>query len=400
LPGEEITTDTFASESGQCMTPLLASSEAFGVPAYIERDEESPSRYEPLPLARGDRIGRYTIRSLLAEGGMGMVFRAVDRQLGRRVAIKLLRPRTVDGTALFGHRDRLLREAQALAQLSHPNIVTIYDVGTTKGSLFIAMEYVDGRSLRAWLAQRRRPWHEIAAVFVQAGRGLAAAHAAGIVHRDFKPGNVLIGRDGRVRVLDFGIARGLDDDQAARSDQSLTESDITRPEMLSARLTDVNIVLGTAGYIAPEQLFQKPVTPRSDQFSFCVALYEALFGVRPYPGKDGLEVARAFRKGCIAAPEKKQRIPRRMRRALVRGLAVDPDLRHPSMDTLLCELEACPAERPRPVASAVLLLSTACLAAYGALWFHEHVFPGPAHGARQCEQTVPEPGDPASQRAG
>lgn len=369
-----------------------------GVPEFIDREEDSAEPIGSKRFGPGDHIGRYRIRSVLARGGMGVVLGAADRQLGRRVAIKVVRPPASDELAVPARRERLLREAQALAQVSHPNIVGIYDVGTADDALFIAMEYVEGTDLRGWLQTHEPGWRQVMDVFLQAGEGLAAAHAAGIVHRDFKPANVLVGNDGRVRVADFGLARAMElelelDPEPAANDEI---SSVTRPAMLSARLTDVNIVLGTAGYIAPEQLLRQHVGPHTDQFSFCVALYEALFGVKPYAGADVIDMVQRFKRGQIEPPRRRPPgLPRRVRRALLRGLQMDPALRHPSMGSLLRELRD---ERPTVAArlgGAALVAGTALLAAYAAVWAHDAITSGPPVPAgAECE----DPGHAAESR--
>jgi serine/threonine protein kinase len=341
------------------------------VPSHVERARDTPTRLDGPAIGPGDWIGRYRIRDVLAGGGMGLVYKASDRDLGRRIAIKVLHGRGRTDLAFTGRRERLLREAQALAQLSHPNIVSVYDVGKADDRLFVAMEYVEGHSLRDWLAERPRSVAEILSVFVQAGRGLAAAHASGIIHRDFKPTNVLVGIDGRVRVVDFGLARGLYDDCAQGVD-----GDVTRPGMLSTPLTDANIVLGTMGYISPEQLLERQATPRSDQFSFCVALYEALYGERPYPGNDVIQIASRYREGRIEPLAGRTGVPRRIHRCLLRGLQTDPEERYPSMTALLRDLDRRPTQHWRHLAATTLILATAWIAAYAAVWFHQSVFPG------------------------
>ena len=266
-------------------------------------------------------IERYVIVGVLGAGAMGVVYAAYDPQLRRRVAVKLLRP----SASAAGAPD-LLREARAMAMLQHPNVIAVHDAGDAGGRLFVAMELVEGMTLRQWLAQPRSRAETIAAL-VQAGRGLEAAHAAGLVHRDFKPDNVLVGDDGRVRVTDFGLARlGDDPDAMARA--------------------------GTPAYMAPEQLLGRTVDARSDQFSFCVTLYEALYGRRPFTvdaaGRAGPADSPigALRKQIVAGPAwpASPRLPRRLTRAIARGLDADPERRFPSMAALLASL---PGERPR-----------------------------------------------------
>jgi len=165
--------------------------------------------FEPGELSPGRTLaGRYTLLGTLGQGGMGLVLAAYDARLDRRVALKLLRSRRGSRSEKT-EEARLLREAQAMARLNHPNVVAVYDAGTLEnGSVFIAMEYVQGQTLSRWRQQQERSWREVLGVYLAAGQGLPAAHAAGLVHRDFKPDNVLVGEDGRVKVTDFGLARG------------------------------------------------------------------------------------------------------------------------------------------------------------------------------------------------
>jgi eukaryotic-like serine/threonine-protein kinase len=291
-------------------------------------------------LRPGARIGRYVVHRKLGRGGMGVVYGASDPELERRVAIKLVRGRI--RSKRFS--TRLRREAQALARLLHPNIVALYDVGTAPEGIFMAMEYVPGHDLAHWLRARDRTWNEIVDVFVEAGRGLAVAHAAGLVHRDFKPTNVMVTADGRVKVLDFGLAFGT-----PTLDPWLSSSG-GDGSLLSRRLTRTNVVLGTAGYMSPESLMDHaPVGPRSDQFSFCVALFEALYGERPYAGRTPIEMAAAFAARRVQKPPRTKGVPRRIERALLRGLALDPDARHPCMNALLDALRPAPRRRWRAI---------------------------------------------------
>ena len=284
---------------------------------------------------------RYTLLRKLGEGGMGVVFAAYDEELDRRVAIKLLR--TLDANHERG-RERMLREAKTLARLSHPNIVHVYDAGTTQGQVFVAMEYVDGCTLRQWVEARRRGWAEVLAMYVQAARGLAAAHAAGVVHRDFKPDNVLIGKDGRARVADFGLATVLDREAVTISSSGDSSSLVEEP------LTQTGALLGTPVYMSPEQHTRRPADARSDQFSFCVALYESLYDVRPFTGSTRQDLALQVIRGVVREPPRHNGVPERVRRVLLRGLAVEPGWRWPSMDALTAALTRTPW-RPRWLAA-------------------------------------------------
>jgi len=282
--------------------------------------------------AEAATIGRYRVLDRLGQGAMGVVYSALDEQLDRRIAIKLLHAGRgqVHGEA----RERLRREALALGRLSHPNVVAIYEIGEARDQLFVAMELVEGVTLQAWLTERPRRVTEILAAYVQAGHGLAAAHAVGLVHRDFKPENVLIGRDGRVRVVDFGLARHAFDE---------TTSHAVAPQhgRLDSALTATGALLGTPAYMAPEQAGTAVrVDARADQFSFCVALYEALYGERPFGGATLEAYVAAVAAGDVRPPTPGRRVPRQLRRALVRGLRSAPDERWPDMHALLATLTA------------------------------------------------------------
>jgi predicted Ser/Thr protein kinase len=290
----------------------------------------------PSPVARRDRVGRYVVLSALGVGGMGVVFAAYDPQLGRKVALKLLR----SGLAVSSQdaRSRLRREAQAIAQLSHPHVVSVYDVGTTdEGALYIAMEFVEGDTLTSWLRKYPRDWREILDVFRQAARGLLAAHSVGLLHRDFKPDNVLVGGDGRVRVTDFGLARSvLAPDELSHAKPVMTALDVA--------LTATGTVLGTPRYMPPEQLTGPDLDARSDQFSFCVALYEALYGSHPLRG--GTSVSMLDHGEGAAPPPEATRVPAPIGRAVLRGLERDRSRRFPSMSALIAELEVQPRRSP------------------------------------------------------
>jgi len=274
-----------------------------------------------VPLAQAEveyapTFGRFEARGLLGRGGMGMVLRAYDPKLGRDVALKLIAPERWEAATVGNQRLEL--EARALAQLSHPNVVTVYDIGTVGEQPFIAMELVDGMTLRSWLSNIPRSEREILAMFGACARGLAAAHAAGLVHRDFKPDNVLIGGDGRPRVTDFGL--------------------------VASDATSIKGVEGTPAYMAPEQWLGSGVDARADQFAFCVALWEALAGARPFRGSDDVRLREAVLAGAISAEPR----PRRAFAAVLeRGLAREPQDRWPSLDDLMRELERVAPRRRR-----------------------------------------------------
>ncbi len=280
------------------------------------------------PLSAGQRVaGKYEVVAAIGEGGMGVVYRARDTRLDRDVALKV--GSTVSASALA----RMEREAQALARLSHPNVVVIHEVGEVAGRLFVAMEYVGAGTARGWLAARKRTAHEIIALYCAAGDGLAAAHAAGIVHRDFKPDNVLVGDDGRPRVADFGLAREV-----------VTTEDGEAPS--SVEITRVGAIVGTPAYMAPEQLAGDAVDARADQFAFAASLWEALYGARPFAGATPAEVERAIDSSEPRATTRRSGVPRHVELALRRALRKRADDRWPSLAPLLAVLRR---ERRRSV---------------------------------------------------
>ncbi len=399
-------------------------------------------------------IGRYRVEGPLGAGGGGMVFAAFDPVLGRRVAVKLLRS---DQPGAMATGERLREEAQAMARLAHPNVVTVYDVGEHEGGFYIAMELVEGLSLRDWLAETARPWREVLGAYFQAGRGLAAAHDVGLVHRDFKPANVLMGRDGRVRVVDFGLASdvvgastlphvatdeddvteldedGLDqyhresrltevertvDEQGARAQaradaprasesavlpamgdvlrthdgsgpdvlqtyeaprpqeaglraqselrtidafrtmdplqtsdalRTLVGPDVTAeghllrtmapdPGATQPGVSTARWVAGTPAYMAPEQFLGRPADARSDQFAFCVALYEGLYGRRPFAGDTAVAIAEEVLAGRVLPPPRRTKVPRWIHVIVEQGLALHRHDRHPSVRSMLASI--------------------------------------------------------------
>ena len=346
-------------------------------------------------LPRGTCVGRYVVIDRIGQGGMGVVYRAYDPELDRPIALKLVA--ALDDEATGAKRDRLLREAQALARLQHPNVVAVHDVGTFRGVVFIAMDFVEGQTLRAWLRDKPRRRREILDAFVAAGEGLAAAHRAGLVHRDFKPDNVIVGNDGRVRVLDFGLARDAEsrDGHAAPpralvdseqldvtvDDKPSAKAEVTQPRrdlpplatpvppsqsggpgnLLMTPLTRSDAVIGTPRFMAPEQGRAQKADARADQFSFCVALYHALYGGYPYP--QTADEAAHDDAWKLAEPPSGATVPRWLRGVLVRGLAERPADRWGSMEELLAALRADPAiKRQRLWRGAAVLATVASLA--------------------------------------
>ncbi|MBA3545732.1 MAG: serine/threonine protein kinase, partial [Nannocystis sp.] len=293
------------------------------------------------------KLGRYSVLRRIGAGGMGVVYLGYDGELDRKVALKLLRLRSADAD---GHASaRLVREARALARVDHPHVIAVHEVGSHEGAVFLAMDLVEGVSLEAWQRERPRPWRALVEIYIQAGRGLAAAHAAGVIHRDFKPANVLIGDDGRgghrARVVDFGLARAAGeqgDEVGPTTNESRSlagDGALVHPEgTLGSALTATGALLGTPAYMAPEQLLGGRADARSDQFSFALGLHEALCGQRAFAGDsvDALRVAvLAGHRRPLGAD---RRAPRWLHRILDRALELAPERRHPSMQALLDQL--------------------------------------------------------------
>jgi len=345
-------------------------------------------------LEQGACIGRYVILRWLGEGGMGVVYKAYDPELERPVALKLLH--TVDdgkSPTATARRERLFREAKALARLSHPNVLAIYDVGTFGTDVFLATEFVEGPTLSAWLTEAKRSRAEVLAVLLDAGEGLAAAHRAGLVHRDFKPANVMVSTDGRVRVLDFGLARADPGEGTPVSHRGLAPDDLAAeavvapfrgpvtipppssqetspasnrspssapsPGQLDHTITEFGQVVGTPAFMPPEQHRLHAVDARSDQYSFCVTLYQALYGELPFEGRGAVYNGNLMA-GRVRGAAAGSDVPRWLRAILLRGLSVDPAARFASTEDLLAALRADPdvARRRRitvAVAAATLL---------------------------------------------
>jgi serine/threonine-protein kinase len=321
-------------------------------------------------------IGRYVVLDMVGQGAMGEVYAAYDPKLNRKVAIKVLRAQPGVDVVDANLRLRMMREAQAIARLSHPNVVIVHDVGAFGAQVFVAMEFVDGQTVSEWLASEPRAWPDVLKIFADAGRGLAAAHEKNLVHRDFKPDNVMIGTDGHVRVMDFGLARSTaaavpwrassraGDDAAAaravtiaasldeRADGDLAATREVSPvhwsseapanvasDVTALQITRAGAVMGTPAYMAPEQFLGDETDARTDQFSFCVAVYEALYRVSPFAGMTFDERREGVLGGEVREPPPRNGVPTQIRKLLLRGLKRDPKERWPSMKALLAALE-------------------------------------------------------------
>jgi tetratricopeptide (TPR) repeat protein len=326
------------------------------------------------------QLGRYRVDREVGSGGMGTVYAAHDPELGRVVAVKLLRATGPSGAG-SAFRARLAREAQAMARMAHPNVITIYDIGTHDDHPFIAMELVDGGTLTSWLQERPRSWREVTEVMLAAGRGLAAAHAAGVVHRDFKPDNVLVGADGRVRVTDFGLAQLAEEPPETSAASGPIDSGRT------PTLTRTGAVLGTPAYMPPEQIDGTSAGERSDVFSYCATLYKALYGELPFEGRELEQLRDAALAGRIRVVPAGHEVPERLHAVIVRGLAGNPAARWSSMNELLGAIDG--VLRPQPghrrvavVTGGVLALALALLALGVAALGHSQVLPR-AGGARR-----------------
>jgi predicted negative regulator of RcsB-dependent stress response len=332
-------------------------------------------------VRHGSKIGRFIVTGELGAGGMGVVYAAHDRELDRRVALKVLRA----AAATDEERMRMLREGQAMARVTHPNVITVYEVGVEGSLVFLAQELLDAGTLGQWL-ERRHTQAEIVDKFVAAGRGLAAAHAAGLVHRDFKPDNVLLGKDGRVRVSDFGLARALeagDDATAAATRANMARAQLELSRSPMSPLTRTGAVLGTPMYMAPEQHNGERADERSDQFSFSVALYHALYGDWPFAGKTAVALADAVIEGRLQPPPRDAKVPAWLRKIVLRGLATRREDRYPSMDALLADLTRPPKRRLRTVliAATVLVLVGGAVVGGYALRTHDEELARPPLGA-------------------
>jgi eukaryotic-like serine/threonine-protein kinase len=371
---EEVTgPETLADESNPAPDGSEEETREVSVEAMAAVDSVSHSGPD---FEIGAKLGRYVLLKELGRGGMAVVHVAYDPELDRKVALKLVRPRR--GSKRSADQERLLREAQALARLSHPNVVHVYDVGIYEAHVYIAMELVAGQTLRAWLSEAPRSWREVLDLYVRAGQGLAAAHAADLVHLDFKPGNVVLGKDKRVRVVDFGLARESRGSMSGESGilervpeiASVRATDLETitgsHRLLGEQLTEYGSIMGTPGYIAPEQLLGHNPDARADQFSFCVALWEGLFGDRPFAASERKTLQQVVLAGQITPPPMDRRVPHWLRRIVERGLSPRPEERFADMNALLDALGRDPARRRRRIAG--WIVGAAAIGTAGLAW--------------------------------
>jgi eukaryotic-like serine/threonine-protein kinase len=335
------------------------SSDAASLATYESGDDVSAPatpNVEGDVFARGSTVGRYLVLERLGAGAMGVVYAAYDPELDRKIALKLLRPQQTEGDQTR-RQARMVREAKAVAKVSHPNVVGIFDVGVHEGHVFMAMEHLAGGTLRDWMTAKKPAWRDVIKVFIEVGHGLAAAHAEGLIHRDFKPDNVLLDKNGVPKVVDFGLVRmvaagrnlaesGAMDQEAATAEPELAPALRDLPGGPAA-LTRTGALTGTPAYMAPEQFQSLQVDARSDQFAFCVSLYEALYGERPFAGTNVIQLADAVMKGRIQPAPKNSQVPGWVRTCVVRGLKVDPLQRHAGFEELLATLSNDPAKRNR-----------------------------------------------------
>ena len=309
--------------------------------APVDAAGPSSAAREPGQLERGATVGRFVLLGTLGAGSMGVVYAAHDPELDRKVALKLLLPRAGGSSGTAGPT-RLMREAQALARLSHPNVVAVHDVGAHGDNVWIAMEFVAGQTLTEWARARPRTWAEVLPLLADVARGVSAAHEAGLVHRDLKPDNVMVGDDGRVRVMDFGLAhgRGVGANERAVASTLASRTDATpRISSAASRLTEVGAIQGTPAYMAPEQWQGQEAEPTTDQFGWSVMAWELLYGERPFTEDTMTALCAAVLAGRRRPPPRGRRVPGWLRRLVERGLAAEPARRWPTMAALLAALE-------------------------------------------------------------
>ena len=366
------------------MSDLAGASSRHADATLAEHFDEAPNPdgADSSFLGAGTQIGHYIVLERLGAGAMGVVYSAYDPRLDRRVAIKLLRAHRRRGGAEAA-QSRLLREAQALAKLKDPHVVVVHDVGRHDDQVFVAMEFVDGPTLRDWMLEEHGV-DEVLSVFLRAGEGLAAAHRAGLVHRDFKPDNVMLDARGRPRVMDFGLARAAGEEAEA---YAVVSASLAGTDALSTPLTQTGAVMGTPAYMAPEQHLGLAADARSDQFAFCIALYEALYGKRPFAGSTVAQIGLAVTSGNIIETPRDRHVPGWIKGVLHRGLNVEAKDRFADMDALLAALRDDPVQRRRRWL-AVGASGGGLAAIVGGLLWMQGSKPAPCRGARQQIETV------------
>ncbi len=327
--------------------PSAKDDTAVEAPEPVTPDLPSPFEVAAPSFSRGDSIDHFRVVEKLGEGGMGVVLKAYDPNLDRHLAIKILQPRLYHGVGSSDARDRMSREAKAMAKVRHANVITVYSVGTVRNQVYIAMEFIAGGTLQEWAATGSHEWREIVETYTKAGHGLSAAHKSGLVHRDFKPANVLMEEGGRVLVTDFGL---VSSDSLPSDIQGQPRSSLEMPAVqpLSVSLTQTGTILGTPPYMAPEQHRGDATDARADQFAFSVALYEALYGERPHEGGNYSVLAGNILSGNVRAAPPGSSVPTWLRKIVLRGLSVEAADRFESMDALLEALDSEPVQ-PKPI---------------------------------------------------
>ncbi len=367
--GARARTDRHLDRCPRCRELVAEFARAF----LSDRDVAPPSASGRRMLEPGAHLGRYVVLEAVGSGAMGVVYAAYDSELDRKVALKLLRTERPPETGSHEGPNataRLLDEARVMAKLAHPNVVAVHDVQLVDGLPFVTMELVKGPTLRTWCLEPNRRTRDVVRAFREAGEGLAAAHALGIVHRDFKPDNVLIGQGERPRITDFGLSGAAQSIPTGERARLASEADALEAPLL----TRTGILVGTPAYMAPEQLEGALGDARSDQFAFAVSLFEGLTGSRPFLAQGARELLERIREGKpdVSAA----RIPLGVRRVLARALSASPDARYPSMDALVAALARDPYARAARVGAAVvgaLALSVGAASAYAHFGPRAHV---------------------------
>jgi tRNA A-37 threonylcarbamoyl transferase component Bud32/tetratricopeptide (TPR) repeat protein len=351
---------------------LTAERDAFAatLTAPVAGTEPSPSAKVEAradSIAEGTHVGRFIVLDAIGKGGFSVVYRAFDPQLNRVIALKLLRAKAHDAAELASRRDRLLREAQALAAVSHRNIVAVHDAGTHGGEVFLAMELLAGDTVLDWARRGARSAREIVDAYCGACAGLAAAHDAGLIHRDVKPANMIVTTDGELKVLDFGLARAADEPESASSRASAATPGAKHgaasapTDRLHSDITRAGVVLGTPAYMAPEQHLEQRATPLSDQYSLCVSLYQSLYGELPFRGDDEAAMRAEIVAGRVRAAPRGAKVPRALRAIVLHGMACEPERRYESVRKLGAQLRWFLGRRRRRIRLALIAAGVAFL---------------------------------------